>query len=110
MHFWFDEGVATYFGMSRGKDLDWHLKKVNAYLLLHPALDLNNLTKLQNMDATTGFKYALGGFLIQYAYEKGGYPLIKILLNAGNTDAEFYNALKRTSGPGAKCPEYFFQV
>jgi len=111
MHFWFNEGVATYFGMSRGKELDWHLKKVNTYLLLHPELDLNDLTKLQNknMDATTGFKYALGGFLIQYAYEKGGYALIKILLNAGNTDAAFYNALKEHLGLEQSTLNTFFR-
>lgn len=108
-HLWFEEGVATYFGMSRGKDLDWHLKKVNAYLLLHPELDLNNLTKLQNLDATTAFKYALGGFLIQYAYEKGGYALIKILLDAGNTDAEFYNALKEHLGLEQSSLNTFFR-
>lgn len=109
MHLWFEEGTATYFGMSRGKDLDWHLKKVNAYLLLHPELDLNDLTRLQNMDATTAYKYALGGFLIQYAYEKGGYPLIKTLLNAGNTDAEFYNALKEHLGLEQSTLNTFFR-
>lgn len=108
-HVWFEEGVATYFGMSRGKDLDWHLKKVHAYLALHPELDLNHLTKLQNMDVTTAYKYALGGFLIQYAYEKGGYPLIKTLLNAGNTDAEFYNALKKYLGLEQSALNTFFR-
>lgn len=108
-HLWFEEGVATYFGMSRGKDLAWHLKKVNAYLLLHPGLDLNDLTKLQNLDATTAFKYALGGFLIQYAYEKGGYASIKMLLNAGNTDTAFYTALKEHLGLEQSTLNTFFR-
>ncbi|MGV2480115.1 UNVERIFIED_CONTAM: hypothetical protein IGO34_25265 [Salmonella enterica subsp. enterica serovar Weltevreden] len=61
------------------------------------------------MDVTTAYKYALGGFLIQYAYEKGGYALIKTLLNAGNTDAEFYTALKEHLGLEQSALNRFFR-
>ena len=94
MHFWFDEGIATYFGMSRGKELDWHLKKVNTFLQSHQEIDLNDLLKYRIVDPLTDFKYALGGFLIKYAYEKGGYELIKKLLLAGSSETEFYEAIK----------------
>ncbi len=98
LHYWFDEGVATCFGQSRGKDLDWHLQKVNTYLKAHPEVDLNQLLTLRNLDGSTGFKYALGGFLIQYAKEKGGFDLIKKLLLSGETDEQFYEALKNLLG------------
>jgi hypothetical protein len=93
-HGWFNEGVATYFGMSRGKPLEWHLKKVNTYLLSHPEINLNNLLELSNLDGETTFVYALGGFMVQLAYEKGGYELIKKLLLSGNTENDFYSACK----------------
>ncbi|MBT3208829.1 MAG: hypothetical protein HN704_04270 [Bacteroidetes bacterium] len=93
-HFWINEGVATYFGMSRGKDLDWHLIRLNKHLIQHPEIDLNNMLKLRSLDQYTDYRYVLGGFIISMAYEKGGFELIKILMNAGKTDEDFYSAIE----------------
>lgn len=93
MHPWFDEGVATCFGMSRGKSLEWHLKRTNTYLAAHPEVDLTNMLQYRSIDAITDYRYVLGGFLVQYAYEKGGYPLIRRLLESGSSDEQFYKAL-----------------
>lgn len=98
MHSWFDEGVATCFGMSRGKSLDWHLQKTKAYLDAHPEVNLNNLLDYTSIDAITDYRYVLGGFLINYAYERGGYALVIKLLESGSSDEQFYQALKNHMG------------
>jgi len=97
-HLWFNEGLATYLGMSRGKDLDWHLHKVHQHLATHPAIDLNNMLELRSLDQYTDYRYALGGFLIREAYKKGGYSLVKQLLNAGKEDTDFYAAIEKNLG------------
>ncbi len=97
-HGWLIEGFATYFGGSRGKTLDWHLEKLNIYLLKNPELDLNNLLELINMDDITGFRYVLGGLFIKMAYEKGGAEDVKQLLSFGNSNEEFYLALETVLG------------
>ena len=97
-HLWMNEGVATRFGMSRGENLTWHLKRVNQHLIEHQEIDLNNLLELRSLDQYTDYRYALGGFIIDEAYKKGGYVLLKKIMSSGKTDADFYNALEKYLG------------
>lgn len=97
-HNWFNEGVATYFGMSRGKDLDWHLRKLNKYLLEHPEINLNNMLELTTLDQYTGYRYVLGGLIIKKAFDKGRYELVGNMLNAGKKEVDFYNAIEKYLG------------
>lgn len=94
-HLWINEGIATYFGMSRGYDLDWHLAKVNKFLNIHPEINLNDLLELETLDQYTDYRYALGGYLVRKAYEKGGYELLKKLMNGGTKDSDFYYAIEK---------------
>jgi len=94
-HLWINEGVATYFGMSRGKQLDWHLKKMNKHLLEHPEINLNNMLELRTLDQYTDYRYVLGGWLIKKAFEKGSYELVKKMMNVGKEDMDFYNAIEQ---------------
>ncbi len=94
-HLWINEGVATYFGMSRGQTLDWHLKKVYQHLSLHHEINLNQMLTLVSLDEYTDFRYALGGFIIGEAFEKGGYNMIKKMMNAGKTDEDFYQSIEQ---------------
>ena len=94
-HLWINEGVATYFGMSRGKTLDWHLKKLNQTLLKHPEINLNNMLELKTLDQFTEYRYVLGGYVIQKVFEKGGYDLVKKMMLAGKNDTDFYNAIEK---------------
>ena len=59
-HLWINEGVATYFGMSRGKKLDWHLKKLKKQLSEHPEINLNNMLELKTLDQYTDYRYVIG--------------------------------------------------
>jgi len=97
-HLWINEGVATCFGMSRGKELDWHLKKLNKHLLEHPEINLNEMLKLKTLDQYTDYRYVLGGWIIKKAFEKGGYELIKKMMNTGKEDLDFYNGIEKYLG------------
>jgi len=97
-HLWINEGVATYFGMSRGKELDWHLRKLNKYLIEHPEINLNNMLELKTLDQYTDYRYVLGGYLIKKTFEKGSYELVKKMMNSGKEDLDFYNAIEKYLG------------
>ncbi|MBL4669430.1 MAG: hypothetical protein JKY30_09235 [Flavobacteriales bacterium] len=97
-HLWINEGVATYFGMSRGKELGWHLKKLNEHLLEHPEINLNNMLELKTLDQYTDYRYVLGGLIIKKAFEKGSYELVKKMMNAGKEDTDFYSVIEKYLG------------
>jgi hypothetical protein len=42
-HFWVSEGTATILGGSRGKALEWQIKRTNSYLQQHPEIDLSDM-------------------------------------------------------------------
>jgi hypothetical protein len=50
------------------------------------------------MDHITDYRYVLGGYFIQLAYEKGGADMVKLLLSSGSSDEEFYSALESILG------------
>lgn len=97
-HLWINEGIATFFGQSRGKNLDWHLNKVKDHLVNHPEINLNNLLELRNLDQYTGYRYALGGFIVRKVFQKGGYNLLKKMMNSGTTDTDFYQTIEENLG------------
>jgi len=97
-HLWLNEGLATYFGMSRGKELDWHLRKVNTYLQENSDIDLSKMLVYKTLDQYTDYRYALGGYIIKKVFEKGGYEEVKEILNSGTSDDEFYNTVEKHLG------------
>src|SRR5690554_6625219 len=97
-HSWFIEGFATYYGQSRGQPLEWHLKKLKDYLNEHPEIDLNSPLNLVNMDHVTGYKYALGGLFVKIAFEQGGVNKVRLLLDSGNSNEDFFLALEAVLG------------
>ncbi len=92
-HLWFNEGFVTYFGQSRGKSLDWHIKKLALHLNSHPEFSFSNLLELKNLDDMTDYRYVIGGLFIKIAYKKGGAELVAQLLNGGKSEEEFYSSL-----------------
>lgn len=97
-HFWVSEGMATFLGGSRGKSLEWHIKKTNEYLKREPEINLNNLLELDNLDNITAYHYVLGGLIIEKIYEKGGWELIKKFMQSGKSDSDYYNAIEKYLG------------
>ena len=94
-HFWVSEGIATLLGGSRGKSLDWHIKRTNLYLQKHPEIDLNNMLKLTNLDNQTSYHYVLGGLIAKKIMDKGGWSLLKDFMSTGTTDKDYYNAIEK---------------
>lgn len=97
-HYWINEGVATYFGMSRGKELDWHLQKLQEHLAIHPEIDLSDMLKLLRIDGVTAYAYVLGGYIVQSIFEKGGYPLLKGAMSEGQSEDDFYRLINKYLG------------
>ena len=67
-----NEGLAVMYGGSLGRDLPWHLRRMNAYLHQHPELDLNHPEKWYYLDNNTNPYSAILGMLCQLIYEKDG--------------------------------------
>ena len=98
MHFWVSEGIATLLGGSRGKSLDWHIKKTHDYLQKHPEINLNDMLNLKNVDGTTSYHYVLGGLIAMKIREKGSWNLLKKFISSGKTDEDYYNAIEKYLG------------
>ncbi|MFC5046158.1 hypothetical protein ACFSTE_04680 [Aquimarina hainanensis] len=94
-HFWTSEGIATFLGGSRGKDLSWHIKRTNRYLQQHPEIDLKEMLKLTNLDHQTSYHYVLGGLIAKKIWEKGGWDSLKDLMSSGVTDDNYYRAIEK---------------
>lgn len=93
-HFWVSEGIATYLGGSRGKNLEWHIKRTNDYLQKHPEINLNNLLSLKNLDNHTAYHYVLGGLIVKKIMEKGNWELLKVFMSSGISDDDYYAAIE----------------
>ena len=97
-HFWISEGIATLLGGSRGKSLDWHIKRTNIYLQKHSEIDLNDMLKLTNLDSETSYHYVLGGLIARKILEKGGWSLLTEFMSSGKTDEDYYSAIEKHLG------------
>jgi len=97
-YYWVSEGLATLLGGSRGKPLEWHLKRTNEYLERHPEVDLNNLLELVNLDEYTDYHYSLGGLIVKLIYEKGGWKMVKEFMRSGNSEENYYLAIEKHLG------------
>jgi hypothetical protein len=100
-HSWFDEGIAAFFGGSRGYPIDWHIQKLKMFLEQHPEQplsDLFKLTTIPNGEQMTEYNYAIGGLICKRVYEKEGMNGLFDLLNSGATDDDFYKAIEKHFG------------
>ena len=98
-HEWFNEGIATYLGGSRGKSLEWQLGVLNAHLNSEPKPDLSNLfDHKMKIGVSTNLDYAVGGLICKLAHENGGMPALRELLTAGKSEDDFYRAVETVLG------------
>ncbi len=94
-HEWFNEGLATYLGGSRGKSLEWQLGVLKSYLDSEPKPDLSNLfDHKMKIGISTNLDYVIGGLICKLAHEKGGMSALRDLLTAGESDDDFYSAVE----------------
>ncbi|MEM6686947.1 MAG: hypothetical protein AAF617_14290 [Bacteroidota bacterium] len=100
-HFWLNEGAATYFDGSGGKDLTWHTKKLKAYLLENPDFEIS-LSELRgyipNGEHHTEFRYVIGGLICKEVVEKQGMEALIEGLRTVHTDEDFLNFVETKLG------------
>ena len=94
-HLWINEGLATYYGLSRGKTLVWHIRRLSQFVEENPDVDFTDMLQLKTLDQQTDFRYVLGGIIIREADNLGGVDQIKRLLEGGKSEADFYATLER---------------
>ena len=100
----FHEGIASLLGGHSGKPLEWHYKRMDAYLTDHPEINLDSLMNFYYMDNITNPKHVFSGLLCQLALKSGGMDKLKQLLTYGEThqnDSYYetvYNAIEKVLG------------
>jgi hypothetical protein len=97
-HNWILEGFATYFGMSRGIKLETHINKLSDHLKQNSSIDLNSMLELKSLDQYTDYRYVLGGYIIQKAFEKSGFDYLNQILSKTKSDDDFYKTVAEVLG------------
>ena len=89
------EGIPTWLGGTAGKDYHTARRALAGFLLQHPAVTLDSLIvggySMSEM-------YPAGAVLAAMAFDHGGTPAIKTLLNGGATLADLRPVLERMFG------------
>lgn len=65
-------GLAVFYAGSMGHNVEWHIKRVNKYLLQHPGVNLNNVDDFWYTDAHTNPGSAVQGLICSLVYKQGG--------------------------------------
>jgi hypothetical protein len=88
----YSEGLATYFGGSRGYSLEKHIQKLKKYLNKHKEINLNNLLDYEGaIDDTTNIEYTLGGLLCATLIKKiGKNRFIELVDKTSSNPNNFY--------------------
>ncbi len=81
-----NEGLAVFYGGSMGKNLDWHLNRLNQYLKEHPEIDLNNLDKFYYMDNYTNPRSTIMALLCDLAFKKNKIAGLKKIMSYNSMD------------------------
>lgn len=97
-HKLFSEGVATFFGQSRGKNYTWHLRNLHNHLIKNDTIKLTDIHKLRNVDNYTAYAYVIGAYFVEKAHQKRGIEGVKALLNEGKTKKDLYKVLENEFG------------
>jgi len=85
------EGLAVFYGGSMGHNIEWHLKRVNQYLIDHPKVDLTDIDNFWYKDPYTNPGSAIEGMICNMAYQKGGLSGLKRLMEYTSFNDIFIN-------------------
>lgn len=96
----FHLGIVTYWGGENAhfnKPLNYHIKRVNDYLIKHPEINLNNFIEdFYQLDEYTSPHYIIAAIFCHEAIEKGGINKLKKLFSYGNENS--YKAIEKEFG------------
>lgn len=68
-------GISAYFGGNKahfGKSLDYHIPRVNSFLIDNPQIDLSNFIEFTQLDNETNPQYVIGAIVCELILEKKG--------------------------------------
>jgi hypothetical protein len=100
IHRFLDEGIATYLGGGDGKDYDFFRGLFKKYLNTNPKTNFKQFVPndiylpLIIPDTDHCLPYTLSAFLCEMAIQKGGKPLLFNMLQQGDSEADFWKAMK----------------
>lgn len=75
------EGLVVFYAGSMGRDLKWHLKRVNEYLKQHSLANLNNVDDFWYTDPYTNPGSAIQGLICSLVYQKDGLTGLKRVMS-----------------------------
>jgi hypothetical protein len=97
----FNEGIATYYGGSRGENFEFHVKQMQKIIKAFPDCDLSDFdqcrSKFNNEDKTDPY-YTIGAAFIEYALRIGGIEKVVALLKYSSTNVDIYSAISNELG------------
>ncbi|MBB3697798.1 hypothetical protein KMW28_06375 [Flammeovirga yaeyamensis] len=96
---WALEGACTYFGLSRGEEFGFHLKKIQESLDAGNEIDFSELLKTNKFDEMTSYRYAIGGLVVSLLFDKGSYDLVKkFIVETDATEESYYKFIEEYLG------------
>ena len=97
----FNEGIATYYGGTRGEDFDFHVRQMQKIIKLNPECDPSDFDYWRSVakdeDITDPY-YTLGAAFIEYALRLGGPEKVTTLLQYSTTNEDIYSAISNVLG------------
>jgi hypothetical protein len=99
-HQFLDEGMATYLGGGNGKTYDYFRQQLKKYLDTNPKIDFdkflpNNIYyPIAIPDTEDSLPNCISAFLCEMAVQKGGKPLLINMLQQGDSETDFWKAMK----------------
>lgn len=95
----FQEGIATYYAGTIGKDYKYHLSRLSEIIENSPDIDLSNFDELHKLtNGDTNPFYTIGAIFIEYALETGGDDKVISLLKFLDTPEDTYKAIETELG------------
>jgi hypothetical protein len=90
-----DEGLATYFGGSKGYTLDYHLNKLKKHIEKND-IDIYKLLFYDNyvLDSNTSLLYTMGGLICKIVLEKCSKEELFFLLDSAKSNEELIEELE----------------
>src|SRR5690606_17254013 len=93
-----NEGIATWWGGSSGKDLVWHIQLLKNKLK-EKQIDLNNFSKEDNvLTAFSNLHSTIGGILTEQAYKMYGKEKLWELMGNSNSEELLYQNICKVFG------------
>ncbi len=97
-HYIFNEGMATYFGGSRGLSTEEVLKFLYQWSLDNPDFDFSQLNNYKDHNTKINLSYAVGCLIITTIMEEYHTQMVRNILEKGTSSDDFFKTTKSIIG------------